>query len=92
MSWHEGEPTQTGYYLVQVRTQGHPEGNPWVFLAKVVVDTTTHPTPIYMDHHGGNDRWSQYLGGSVTAWCEPTPENFASTFAEIQEFYNALER
>lgn len=25
--WTEGEPQETGYYLVLVRTRGHPEGN-----------------------------------------------------------------
>ena len=92
MTWNEGEPAETGHYLVQVRTQGHPEGNPWVFLAKVLVDPKLFPNPVYTDHHGGNDKWRQYRGGQVVGWCDPTPENFASAFAELQEFYNELER
>jgi len=87
--WTPGEPSHTGYYLVLVRTGGRPEGNPWPFLARVIVDPTiAQGRTIYMDHHSGDDCWRKYTGGHVVAYCAPTPENFAAAFAEVQERYD----
>lgn len=95
--WTEGEPTVTGYYLVLVRAHGHPQGNPWVFLARVVIDDRDVPPeervnygrPLYMDHHSGSGKWDAYTGGHVVGYCDPTPENFARALTETQEFYEA---
>jgi len=88
--WIEGEPSETGYKLVLVRSQGHPKGNPWVFLARVIVDPKIlHGRPIYMDHYAGDDCWRKYTGGHVVAYCAPTPENFAAAFSEVEAFYDA---
>lgn len=98
--WIEGEPSETGYYLVLVRTQGHPQGNPWPFLARVIVDDRDVPQddllnygrPVYMNHHSGDDKWRAYTGGYVVAHCSPTPENFARALQETKDFYDQLER
>ena len=61
--WTEGEPGSTGYYLVLVRGRGHPDGNPWPFFARVVIEKIANGRPIYMDHHSGDDKWRAYTGG-----------------------------
>jgi len=87
--WTEGEPDEPGYKLVLVRSQGNPKGNPWMFLAKVIIDPEiAQGRAVYMDHHSGDDCWRKYMGGHVVAHCDPTPENFGAAFGEIESFYD----
>lgn len=89
--WTEGEPAESGYYLILVcGGSENPNGCPWVFLSRVIVDQAIDIMPIYMDHHGGTDRWRQYTGGTAMAYCDPTPENFASAFEEVKNFHDEM--
>lgn len=83
--WIEGEPSKDGFYLVLVREQGKPTGNPWIFLAQVVFGTSKKP--IYMDFLNGDNKYYKYKPGVVIAYCKPTGENFEIALKDIEKFY-----